>query len=439
MMAPPPREFRAMKPNFWADCWAVYLTFYVVIGTFSPPETFFAPNIPGTYEVALIPLPITPVLLVITCLGLAGALWPLMSVRQLVHEPVAYLFVAWAFASMSWSGDYMLSFQRALRLVPVAGTAVLLAQIYSPQRILRLMLIGFLLSALASIFVSTAVPSYGLSRMTGGYETAWRGALPHKNAAGFIYAVGVLLSLFAWHERASGGRLAVATMVACLVMVAMAQSGTAILGLCAALGPTVILMALRNDDPALRLVAVAMAVMAALSVALMQSFLAELIEAMGRDPTLTGRTGIWDAVWPRLFERPLTGFGYAFWSIDSSTRDAIWREIGMPAPHSHNSWIDVAMQLGWPGFALVVLMTGRVLYRSAGGLVLRGHPLAPMAFSIVMVVLVRTVSEAQFTEPSTVGMFWLMWGYLICRPETALAFQEQRPRIPAGAREPAFQ
>jgi O-antigen ligase len=96
-----------------------------------------------------------------------------------------------------------------------------------------------------------------------------------------------------------------------------------------------------------------------------------ILEALGKDPSLTGRTEIWDSLLRRVGERPWTGFGYsAFWGKDSVPADWVRKETGWLVPSAHNGWVDLLIQLGWPGAILTGILIGSTtvitVLRSAG-------------------------------------------------------------------------
>ena len=71
------------------------------------------------------------------------------------------------------------------------------------------------------------------------------------------------------------------------------------------------------------------------------------LEALGKDPSLTGRTLIWEALMRKVAERPWTGYGFsAFWGVDSIPAREIRIETQWPVPSAHNGWIDLLVQLG---------------------------------------------------------------------------------------------
>ena len=78
-----------------------------------------------------------------------------------------------------------------------------------------------------------------------------------------------------------------------------------------------------------------------------------VLEASGRDSTLTGRTGIWQTVLNEPIN-PLLGTGYAsFWLGDRLQR--IWELYpNTPLLQAHNGYIEVYLNLGLVGVALLV-------------------------------------------------------------------------------------
>jgi exopolysaccharide production protein ExoQ len=81
----------------------------------------------------------------------------------------------------------------------------------------------------------------------------------------------------------------------------------------------------------------------------------ELLTALGRDPSLTGRTPMWGVALTRLMERPLLGFGRgAFWAPRSpyALEAGLAVAPGFIPPHGHNGFIDLLLDVGFIGFAL---------------------------------------------------------------------------------------
>ena len=106
-----------------------------------------------------------------------------------------------------------------------------------------------------------------------------------------------------------------------------------------------------------------------------------MVESLGRDPTLTGRTVIWDVVLS-VRGNALVGTGFeSFWLGKRLHR--VW-ELTMPGlQEAHNGYLELYLNLGWIGVILlgaVLIVTG---YRNVIAAFTRGPATANrnLAFS----------------------------------------------------------
>lgn len=391
------------------DLWAAFLIAFPVLGTFFAPETYFA-SAGGHF-----PVPITQPFLVVCSLYIIGHFVVLARRQRLLHEPLAYAFVLLAFASMKWSFDPHTTFLRALRLLPLVGLAVLYAQAFTLERTLRIIVIAFLGSAICSIFMAVVVPSYGLDRLGEIYAHSWRGALINKNGTGFTYALGVVLCVFAWKMRATGPKLALGTAALCGLIVLRADSTTAVIAVVIAAAPTALLLALRQQASSVKLLLLLLLLGVSIGIVMLVVEAPDILHALGKSTSFNGRTPIWEAAWNAAWQKPLLGHAFAFWGFDYPERNQVWADIGLPAPHSHNSWLDLVVQLGIVGWALIALLTVIALARACYCWAILGRSEAILPFALLVVLIVRSQMEVQFTEPATDGLFWLVWVAVLVR------------------------
>jgi exopolysaccharide production protein ExoQ len=82
-------------------------------------------------------------------------------------------------------------------------------------------------------------------------------------------------------------------------------------------------------------------------------FLPRLLEALGRNATLSGRTEIWGLVLGSIAKRPLLGYGfYAFWQgLQGESANIIVGAHWMFG-YAHNGILEICLQLGLIGTAL---------------------------------------------------------------------------------------
>lgn len=132
----------------------------------------------------------------------------------------------------------------------------------------------------------------------------------------------------------------------------------------------------------------------------------DALETIGRNPTLTDRTEIW-ALLISVSENHLVGTGYeSFWL--GSRLEKIWSMYSWKPLEAHNGYLEVYLNLGWVGVALlaVVMATG---YRR----VIASFRLDPQIGSLILayfsVGLVYNFTEAAFFRMMTpVWMFMLL-------------------------------
>lgn len=83
-----------------------------------------------------------------------------------------------------------------------------------------------------------------------------------------------------------------------------------------------------------------------------------LLTALGRDPTLTGRTDVWHTVL-QMTGNPVLGTGFeSFWLGDRLNK--IWHIYWWHPNESHNGYLELFLNLGWAGAAilLTVILAG---------------------------------------------------------------------------------
>ncbi|MBS1841119.1 MAG: O-antigen ligase family protein [Acidobacteria bacterium] len=122
---------------------------------------------------------------------------------------------------------------------------------------------------------------------------------------------------------------------------------------------------------------------------------------VGRDPTLTDRTLIWNAVLSQ-HTNPLLGTGYeTFWL--GPRLDRVWAIAGH-VNEAHNGYLEVYLNLGYIGLGLLVgmLLTG---YRKIKNTATSSPTLslAPFNLAVWSVMLFYNITEAAFRS----GLMWM--------------------------------
>lgn len=281
---------------------------------------------------------------------------------------LSLLILTWV--SKFWSIDPEVTQRRVIALGFSGMFALYLGAVFRGPHLPRLLMHACFFMAIGSLVMVFAFPLIGVHQLDN--RGLWRGLWYEKNQMGAVMVIGATAAAACLASADPRKWLPAATLALTVMLVLATQSKTSLL--CLALGLSFVggFWTLHKGGPAFAVVAIWAAVLVAgLSVWTWETHSVAILEALGKDPSLTGRTEIWDSLMRRVAQRPWTGFGYsAFWGKDSVPADWVRKETGWLVPSAHNGWIDLLIQLGWPGAILTGIMivstSAITLVRSTG-------------------------------------------------------------------------
>lgn len=207
--------------------------------------------------------------------------------------------------------------------------------------------------AIASTFFALVTPAIGVH--TFDHPGAWKGIYDYKNTFGSMMVM-FCLACFALpidHPRDRwfkwGG------MVYATILILLSTSKTSLVVLLALMAALIFYRSFQwRGKRSVAFVSVGVLVVAFAAVVLSLTWV-ELVALLGKDATFSGRTYIWQVALDHLWDHPWFGFGRsAFWSPESPYPKAIsyYLSQNFNAPHAHNGFIDLALDVGLVGFAL---------------------------------------------------------------------------------------
>jgi O-antigen ligase len=260
---------------------------------------------------------------------------------------------------------------------------------------------GFLLVPL-SVLLIKYYPELGRGYNPWTWTPYYTGAATGKNGLGYVCLVFGLASLWRVLEALRGGehvrraRLLIAhgTVLAVVLWLFWKADSATSLG-CFFIGGSLIgIMSL--PGLARKPTAAHLLVSTLLLLSLAGLFLnagTEVVEAMGRDATLTGRTVMWREVL-RMTVDPLFGAGFeSFWL--GERLEKFWRIYWWHPNQAHNGYLEVFLNLGWTGVVLLglVMVWG---YRNVIDAFRRDPKGARLRLAYFVVAAVYNLTEAAF-------------------------------------------
>lgn len=135
-----------------------------------------------------------------------------------------------------------------------------------------------------------------------------------------------------------------------------------------------------------------------------------LLEVMGRNATLTGRTEIWKIVIP-MVTNPIIGFGYdSFWMGDRLSK--LWAIYWWHPIQAHNGYIEIYLDLGLMG--LFLLLTVIVAsYKKCKRELQYNLSLGQFKLGLLVIALFYNITEASFGGLSLMYICFLLCAFTI--------------------------
>lgn len=285
-------------------------------------------------------------------LGLAVLCW-----RRLLdaawRTPLMLSLLGLAAISSLWSIDPSGTIRRIIALSMTMLCAYTLAARLSWARLTETVAIGFGLMMVLCYMLGLLFPKLG--RMVELFPGAWRGTWLEKNSLGSVMALGFIAAAAAALHNPSR-RIFWGIMTAGMLgLVLLSTSKTSLVAAMVGAAAMAFVLLVRRG-PVLGVVMTWVAVTVVLALGAFALIAPEkLFLLLGKDPTLTGRTFIWDGIRHAMRGHETLGFGYGVVWTDEDPYAPLARikqVAGFRAYHAHSCWFEMWLGLGVVGLYL---------------------------------------------------------------------------------------
>lgn len=306
--------------------------------------------------------------------------------------------------STLWSQFPLFTVRRSIPFVLAGLFGLYLAVRFPVRRQLLILWMALIVLAIATIGMALCFPKLGLDA-TAGHHMNWQGVFTQKNTCGRMMVLATAV-VFSKRRRTALDLLSLALFLLVLIM---SGSRAAWLIEVALLGVWRFLIFTKHMQDRGRVVLTAaglcfMPVLLSFGIA----FLPVLAPLLGRDTTLSGRTDIWQHVWPFILERPLLGWGYgAFWRGIQGEAFRVVAAVHFIVIHAHNGFLEIWLELGLAGIALFLLSYLRA-WRKLWP-VLRTGQIDRATWVVFILFLVAAYDLDENTLLLYNGVFWVLY------------------------------
>lgn len=324
------------------------------------------------------------------------------------------IFFLFCFASIFWSDYTFVAFKRWSKAVGDFVMVLIVFTDLDPEAALKRLLsrVGFILVPLSVLFIRY-YPNLGRTFNQWSWTYMYNGVSTGKNMLGMTCLVVGLGSVWQF-VTAYGNRedvyrrrhlLAHGVLIAMAVWLFLTANSMTSLACFLMAGSIIVITSSRF---ARRPFTVHFLVAGALCLSVVALFFDSgggMVQSLGRDVTLTGRTAIWKAV-ISLVQNPAGGTGFeSFWLGDRLQK--VWDMTEKGIQEAHNGYLEVYLNLGWLGISLlaVLIVTG---YRNAIALFRCNPEAGSIRVAFFAAAIIYNLTEAGFRMMSMVWIAFLL-------------------------------
>jgi len=335
--------------------------------------------------------------------------WQRFGLGLLRALPVSMLLLlGWCLASALWSPDAGVVVRRAGLQVLIVFSALLSVETVGARRAFDIWRVILAIVLLVN-FVS--IPLIGAARHGGDeIDTAlignWRGLYGHKNIAGAVCAMTVIVFLFSrtgWRNW-----IGIGVALAAGVFLAMTHSKSSMGFLVLALLAGLFYHLSWRDglSRAILIVATAILLLALTAMAVLD---AEALTRLLQDPDeFTGRSAIWAAELAYIRDHPLLGSGFGTFTDTKGLSPLHGYVSGSwvaAVSHGHNGYLQLLVTIGGIGFVLTMVAVVLRPFQRFWALDDDSSAFKPMLFALFVFMVLHNIMESDFLEG---GSAWVV-------------------------------
>lgn len=346
--------------------------------------------------------------------------------KALARNPLLGGFLILILVSSVWSAAPLFTLRRAMWFMLTSAFGLYFGTRFDIKEQIRLLASALAVCITLSVFFIVALPRYGYDLLL--YKDAWRGVFFHKNALGCYMVVAVITFLcFRAESVAEWVSKYLCLMLSLGLLIGSEAKGSYVVLLVSILLIFLYRLLHLHWKRLIPAATVALILVTA-GAAYVASNSDAILQALGKNPTLTGRIPLWADVLAISTHNRWLGYGFAgFWATNSHT---VWSMVGWMPHESHNGFIDILLELGGIGLAIFTLNTIVALWRAVK-LVARERTLeSQWPLLILSVILLYNMFESNLMLQN--GFLWV--AYVAMTVSTQRAWEVSRATETIAAR-----
>lgn len=316
-------------------------------------------------------------------------------------------FVLITLLSVLWSPVPDFTMRRAIIFLGITLLGLNISVRYTVKEQLFLLAWTMGIITVINVVFTLAFPWAAIE--SGEHQGAWRGVYSQKNVFARTMVLSATIFVLAAMESHHLRRILFsAGLGLSVLLILLSGSKGALVVFLILLGLMQIFSAMRSNYSLILPLSIVGILVGGSIVILLIENTATIVKFLGRDLTLTGRTGIWLVVISKIAQHPWLGYGYrGFWRGMEGDSADVWYETFFNAPHAHNGFLDVLLQLGIVGFSCFFLSFSKSCVRAIAWL--RLNPTATGLLPIMYLMFIFLFNLTESSVMDTAIFIWLLY------------------------------
>jgi|ERR1039458_516154 exopolysaccharide production protein ExoQ len=344
-------------------------------------------------------------------------------VRGLPDCKWAIALTGLALISGMWAADPLFTFRKALILTATTAFGIYFGTRFRRDEQINLLCYALGSAAVMSLVVILFLPQYGIDH---NYHSGnWRGVFEEKNVLGKVTVLAALVFCMSSRRSLKHKGILVAWLGVFGTLIVFSGSKTAAVAGAVLLFLAVAYGMLRYRVTLLVPFLAVSVLMCTFLIVTVTGYQGTLLAKLGRDPTLSGRSLLWDSVLVAIGKRPVLGYGFnSFWNGMAGPSATVVEAVEWVTPHAHNGFLDLCLDLGVVG--LLMFSVGFVLrartaimeYRFSG----RRTAMWPLVY--LSFIVIYNITESSLLHAN--GLYWVLYTAALVRESSLSGVQDRR-------------
>ncbi|WP_162144398.1 O-antigen ligase family protein [Planktothrix agardhii] len=306
--------------------------------------------------------------------------------------------------SFLWSDYPAISRRKGITTLQTTYLGLYISSRFTMKQQLQMLCWAFGIITVFSLLFSLAFR--GVAVETGANPGSWRGPFTQKNLLARLMVLAAIIFILIALDKPKHYKLAWGLFGNAVLLILLTGSKTALLLFLTILMLVPLYALLRKKDTILIPILVSAVLIGGNSLIFITENWIELLAALGRDSTLSGRTILWEIAIEKIKQRYWLGYGYQGFWLDGGGAEVIWKHEGYKPPHAHNGFVNISLDLGVLG--LIIFLTIIIVTYARGIIWLRAGNTWAELWPVCYVTFFFMYNHTESTIIEHNSIFWVL-------------------------------